>query len=112
MRLLIIVVAVLAFTGQTLSVVAQTPAPDLESPGSILRITLGRLLSEHVFLVVEAMRTGASDGSSRAAVTDVLEANTVEIEAQVASIYGAPAGSSFVQIWRGHNVYLLDYAAA
>jgi hypothetical protein len=64
MRLLITVVAVLAFGGQAVSVSAQTPAPDLESPGATLRITLARLLSEHVFLTVEAMRTTVSDEPS------------------------------------------------
>ena len=112
MRLLITVVAVLAFSGQAVSVSAATPTPDLESPGSTLRITLGLLLSEHVFLAVEAMRTTVSDGPGRAAATDALEENTVALEAQVASIYGAPAGSSFGKLWRDHIDHLLEYAAA
>ncbi|MDQ3937270.1 MAG: hypothetical protein M3253_01160, partial [Chloroflexota bacterium] len=86
--------------------------PDLESPASTLRITLGQLLAEHAFLTVEAMRTTASDGPSRAAATDALEENTVAIEAQVASVYGAPAGSSFAKLWRDHITHLLEYAAA
>ena len=113
MRFLITVVAVLALSGQAVSVTAATPAPDaLESPGSTLRITLGRLLSEHVFLTVEAMRMAVSEGPGQAAATDALEENTVALEAQVASIYGAEAGSSFGRLWRDHIVHLLDYAAA
>lgn len=112
MRLLIVVVAVFAISGQPVFVSAVEPTPQIESPASTLRITLGRLLSEHVFLTIEAMRMTASDGPSRAAATDALEENTVAVEAQVASVYGAPAGSSFGMLWRDHIGHLLDYAAA
>jgi hypothetical protein len=112
MRLLMTMVAVLAFSAQAVSVSAVTPTPNLESPGSTLRITLGWLLSEHVFLAVEAMRTTADDAPSRAAATEALEQNTVAIEAQVASVYGVPAGSSFGELWRDHIGHLLEYAVA
>lgn len=112
MRLVITVVAILAISGQAVSVSAAEPTPDLESPGSTLRITLGRLLAEHVFLAVEAMRTTASEGPGRAAATDALEENTVAVEAQMASVYGVPAGSTFGKLWRDHIGHLLEYAAA
>ena len=94
----------------TASVSAATP--NLSSPASELRVTLGRLLSEHVFLTVEQMRSAASSAPDLEAVAELVEANTRDLESAIASIYGAQAGTRFGQLWRSHIAFFVDYARA
>jgi hypothetical protein len=112
MKLFVTVVAVLSFSAFPAPVSGQTPAPNFESPGATLRISLSQLLSEHIFLAAEAMRTASSNSPAQSAAADALEENSGAIEAAVASIYGADAGSSFGTLWREHIQHLLDYAVA
>jgi hypothetical protein len=111
------VLAALALTVAVLVILAVPAAaaggtPNLSSPGSELRITLGRLLSEHVFLTIEAMRATATDAPDRVAATDAVESNTVDLQAAIRSIYGNAAAKRFGSLWREHIHHLLEYATA
>lgn len=82
------------------------------TPASDLRVTLDRLLSEHAFLTVQALHAAATDDDQFAAAAQALEANTAELEAAIADIYGEPAGQRFGDLWRAHIGYVVDYSRA
>ena len=75
-----------------------------------LRVTLGRLLGEHAFLAMQAMRTGVGGGADFAAAAEALEANTVDLEELISSLYGEDGGARFGELWRSHLGYVVDYA--
>jgi hypothetical protein len=87
-------------------------APDFTLPAVALRISLDRVLAEHAFLIVEAMRTGIQAGEDFEVAGAVLEENTVELLALVEAAYGADAADAFGRLWRNHHAYLVDYTRA
>lgn len=86
--------------------------PELSSPASELRVALGRLLSEHVFLTIEQIRAVSADAPDLDAAAAATEANTSDLQAAIASVYGDAAGRSFGEMWRAHIGYFTDYARA
>ena len=86
--------------------------PDFDLPAVQLRIALDRVLAEHAFLSIEAMRTGIAGGAEFEVAAEVLEANTVEVVDLVEAAYGADAADAFAEQWRNHIAYLVDYTRA
>ena len=72
------------------------------SPRTDLRLTLDRLLGEHLVLAAQAMRAGLTDAPDFAAGAAALEANTSDLAGAVGSIYGDEAGGAFGDLWRAH----------
>lgn len=87
-------------------------APDFDLPAVQVRIALDRVLAEHVFLNIQAMRTGIEGGAEFDVAAAVLEENTVELVDLVETAYGAEAGPPFGELWRNHIAYLVDYTRA
>jgi len=77
-----------------------------------LRLDLNRLLGEHTELAALAMRASLTDAPDEAAASEALEANTAELQAAIATIYGEAAGTAFGTRWRSHTDLYLDYVAA
>jgi hypothetical protein len=77
-----------------------------------LRLDLNRLLGEHTELAALAMRASLTDAPDAAAASAALEANTAELQAAIATIYGEAAGTAFGTRWRNHTDLYLDYVAA
>jgi hypothetical protein len=86
--------------------------PDFDLPAVQLRLALDRVLAEHAFLSIEAMRTGIAGGAEFEVAADVLEANTTEVVDLVEAAYGADAADAFAEQWRNHIAYLVDYTRA
>ena len=86
--------------------------PDFDLPAVQLRLALDRVLAEHAFLSIEAMRTGIAGGAEFEVAAEVLEANTVEVVDLVEAAYGADAAEAFAEQWRNHIAYLVDYTRA
>jgi hypothetical protein len=113
------VAALLLFAPATL---AASPSPhahgsanavvDFGSPAAQLRVDLDRLLAEHAFLTIEQMRSGLAGSADFAAAAAAVEANSVDVTAAIASVYGPSAADPFGDIWRSHIGYLVDYAIA
>ena len=99
--------AVATFHGQPLAAIE-----GLETPASALRVDLDRLLSEHVFLTVQAMHAGLVDDDLFAAAAEALEANTGDLEAAIGSVYGEEGRRRFGDLWRQHIGYVVDYTRA
>jgi hypothetical protein len=83
-----------------------------QSPAD-LRVGLNRQLQEHAFLA--AAVTGAAvrgRPAEAAAATASLDANSLELARAIGGIYGSDAGKAFLELWRQHIVFLIDYTRA
>jgi PBP1b-binding outer membrane lipoprotein LpoB len=102
-------------TGAYLATAISTQFPDTfpgeaVSPAADLRAGMNHLLSEHTFLA--AMATDAAlDGRDDefAAAAAVLDTNTVDLADAIGSVYGEDAGDAFLELWRTHIGFFVDY---
>ena len=79
---------------------------------SDLRLALGRLLGEHAYLAMEAMRAAAAERADLQALVGGVDANTDDLAAAFADVYGAQAGEAFRGLWQVHIDALEAYARA
>ena len=80
-----------------------------------LRITLNELLGEHAILAIQATQRGLAGGKDFPAVAKQLDANSVAISQEIASVYGAAAGKQFLNgknLWRAHIKDFVAYTVA
>jgi hypothetical protein len=100
--------------GRTLAeaLVPPAQAAALRAPGWRLRSELGRLLGEHVVLVVAALRAGVTSGPDFAAAGQAVDANTQDLAGAVDTLFGAAAARRFQNLWADHVDALMAYAAA
>lgn len=88
-------------------------APTNATAAATLRVTLQRLLAEHVVLLT-SQSASAFDGRTDEfkAVSTTLDANSVDLSKAIGEIYGADAEKNFLAAWRKHIGLLIDYNAA
>jgi hypothetical protein len=100
--------------GKILAVALLDPSASaaLDSPTWRLRSELGRLLGEHVVLVVAAMRSGAAGSKDFAASAEAVNGNTRDLAGAIDSLYGTPAAKRFQSLWADHVDQLTAYTAA
>jgi hypothetical protein len=82
------------------------------TPASDLRMALGRLLGEHAYLLMSAMRADADAAPDAPALTNGLDANSQALKDAFASVYGEAAGAAFEPIWQRHIDASTAYAKA
>jgi hypothetical protein len=87
-----------------------TPATDTKSAD--LRVLLNALEREHVNLAAAATRNGFDGNADFKASAGQLDQNSQDIAAAVGSVYGKDAGDKFLQIWRSHIGFFVDYTVA
>jgi hypothetical protein len=87
-------------------------APRTDTKAADLRVLLNALEREHVDLASAAVRAGFDGAPSFNAAAGQLDQNSVEISKAVGSIYGADAEAKFLQIWRSHIGFFVDYTVA
>jgi hypothetical protein len=88
---------------------------DVESDASALRSGLTALLQEHVYVAGLAINQAVIDGGDleapgTAAAVETLDANSVALSEAIASVYGDDAGDQFLELWRVHIGFFVDYA--
>lgn len=101
-RLAATAAALLALTG---SAAAQGGA------GADLRTTLNTALAEHVYLAAGA--TGAALAGRAEEFRNAagaLDANSVALSKAIGTVYGTDAESAFLELWRRHIGFFVDYA--
>jgi hypothetical protein len=86
-------------------------ATALETPQWRLESQLGKLLGEHVALVVAAIRAGVAKGEDFSASANVLNGNTRELASAVDSLFGAAAAKRFQTLWADHVDQIVSYTA-
>ena len=87
----------------------------LASKGVALRVTLDQLLGEHALLAIQATQRGLVGGADFPALAKQLDANSVAISKAIASVYGRPAGETFLNgknLWRAHINDFVAYTVA
>jgi hypothetical protein len=82
------------------------------SPRTTLRLSLGRLLGEHLVLAAEAMRAGLLERADAEAAAASLEANSAELAAAIGKVFGADAQKAFAEVWGRHVTAYLSYIDA
>jgi hypothetical protein len=87
-------------------------AVSIESPATDLRVTLDRLLAEHALLAAFAMQKGVAGEDDFEAIAGALDANTVDLGEAVGSVYGDEAETAFLEMWREHIGFFVDYTVA
>jgi len=93
-----------AMTNDT-SMMTNTKAADL-------RVLLNALEREHVDLASAATRNGFSGNPDFKASANQLDVNSQAIAAAVGSVYGKDAEAKFLEIWRSHIGFFVDYTVA
>lgn len=86
------------------------PARAQSMAASDLRTTLNTGLAEHVWLAAaatEAALGGRSGEFQKAAAA--LDANSVALSQAIGSVYGQGAGTAFLELWRKHITFFVDY---
>lgn len=105
-------------TAQTLTsgFVAALDIPgEADSDAADLRATLTSLLQEHVYLAGIAVATAYAAGPESSefdAATAALDQNSVALSEAVGSLAGEDNGQEFLDLWRKHIGYFVDYAVA
>ena len=81
------------------------------SPAIDLRISLDRLLGEHVYLAAIAMRARLGTSGNLVAAADALAENSSELASNIGAIYGNAAETAFARLWNDHTGLYLDYVS-
>ena len=85
---------------------------DVKSPASELRSGLTNLLLEHVYLAGIAVNEGVTAGLTSPAfkaAAATLDANTKDLAGAIGSVYGGGAQKRFLQLWRAHIGFFVEY---
>ncbi len=79
---------------------------------SDLRAILNNGLTEHVDLAAAATRAGFDGQPQFEASAKALDNNSVALSKAIGSVYGADAEKRFLEIWRSHIGFFVDYTVA
>lgn len=83
------------------------------TPACDLRVGLGSLLGEHTVLAAAATQQGLTGPEDEFKATAAqLDENTVAIGAAIKSVYGDEAEAKFLELWRAHIGFFVDYTVA
>jgi hypothetical protein len=88
-----------------------TAARALTAPTWQLRSELGRLLTEHVELMVDATRAAVHDSPEFPSLGTSLDANTRELTGAFDTLFGTSAARRFQSLWADHIDQVMAYTA-
>ena len=84
----------------------------IDTKASNLRVALNSLEAQHVDLAAAATRAGFDGNPSFEASGKALDENSVALSKAVGSVYGPEAEAKFLEIWRSHITFFVDYTVA
>ena len=84
----------------------------LQEPLWRLRSQLGKLLAEHAALVEDLTRAAVTRSPDFAASGQMINGNTKDLAAAIATLFGAAAAKQFQSLWADHVEQLVAYASA
>lgn len=87
-------------------------AAAVATPAADLRAMLTAALTEHVYLSGIAVLAAVHTPEAFDAAAATLDANSRDIAAAIGSVYGDEAGEVFLELWRTHIGFFVDYANA
>jgi len=83
-----------------------------ESGAATLRAGLTGLLTDHVYLAGIAINTGVTSGLDSGgfkAAAGTLDENSIALSEAIGGVYGDAAGKQFLELWRAHIGFFVDY---
>lgn len=101
-----------ALAGRSIGAALAVAVPAGSLSASDLRFALGRLLGEHAYLTMEAMRAAAANRPDLNALIGGIDANSEDLTAAMADVYGPPASAEFKRLWQQHIDALIAFADA
>lgn len=87
-----------------------TPSTTTKAAG--LRVVLNSLEAQHVDLASVATRAGFDGSPMFDASAKALDENSVALSKAIGSIYGQEAETKFLEIWRSHITFFVNYTVA
>lgn len=92
----------------------QSTVMDTNTRVAGLRVAINSALKQHVDLAAIAMRDGFKEfgGEDFKASTRALDKNSVEIAEMVGIIYGSDVRDQFLDVWRKHIDFYINYTVA
>lgn len=87
-------------------------APTTDTKAAGLRVVLNNLEAQHVDLASAATRAGFDGSPMFQASAGALDQNSIALSKAVGSVYGADAEAKFLEIWRSHITFFVDYTVA
>jgi hypothetical protein len=91
---------------------ASTASQSTNTPTAQLYVALDQLLREHVDLTANVVQTAITKGpksANTAAALSALDQNTQALGAAIGSVYGSAAQTQFLQLWRAHIGFFVNY---
>ncbi len=89
---------------------SQSPVTDTKAAN--LRVALNSLEAQHVDLASAATRAGFDGSPMFPAAGQALDNNSVALSKAVGSVYGPEAEARFLEIWRSHITFFVNYTVA
>ena len=88
----------------------ESKSTDTKAAG--LRVVLNNLEAEHVDLASAATRAGFDGSPMFEASAGALDENSIALSKTIGSVYGAEAEAKFLEIWRSHITFFVNYTVA
>jgi hypothetical protein len=86
--------------------------PMTDTKAATLRVALNSLEAQHVDLASAAVRAGFDGAAAFPAAGKALDANSVALSQAIGSVYGDQAAAKFLEIWRSHITFFVNYTVA
>ena len=90
----------------------ETVSAKTDTKAANLRVVMNNLNAEHANLASAATRAGFDGDPMFKASAEQLDKNSVEISKAVGSVYGKEAEAKFLEIWRSHITFFVNYTVA
>jgi hypothetical protein len=97
-------------TGKTTEKKSVASTTDTKAAG--LRVVLNNLEAQHVDLASAATRAGFDGSPMFEASAGALDNNSVALSKAIGSLYGKEAEAKFLEIWRSHITFFVNYTVA
>lgn len=91
---------------------ATTISAGTDTKAAGLRVALNSLEAQHVDLASAATRAGFDGSPMFQATAGALDNNSVALSKAVGSVYGPEAEAKFLEIWRSHITFFVNYTVA
>lgn len=97
-------------SGKTSEKKSVSSTTDTKAAG--LRVVLNNLEAQHVDLASAATRAGFDGSANFKPAAGALDENSVALSKAIGSLYGKEAEARFLEIWRSHITFFVNYTVA
>jgi len=91
---------------------SSSAVPATDTKAASLRVLLNNLNGQHADVASGVLRAGFDGDPMFASSAEALDVNSVALSKSVGSVYGPEAEAKFLEIWRSHITFFVDYTVA